>query len=96
MNDYSANHKRLRTFVAKPFWPELKRFLLGLFDRERQLMMLRNTVGMMSEARRADAREYEHIRQTNFRLLTLNERQAARIEALEAELERLSKPVRCE
>lgn len=29
------------------------------FDRERELVTLRNTVGMMSEARRRDAAEYE-------------------------------------
>lgn len=41
------------------FLVSLKATVSRWLDRERELLSLRNAVGMMSEARRADAAEYE-------------------------------------
>lgn len=40
------------------FWDNVREVLRRWLDRERELMALRNAVGMMSEARRADAAEW--------------------------------------
>lgn len=42
-------------------WRSLKGVLRRWVDRERELISLRNAVGMMSEARRADAAEYHEM-----------------------------------
>lgn len=52
-----------RTFGSNPTWKSLWRRITRWIDRERELISLRNVVGMMSEARRADAAEYEDMRQ---------------------------------
>lgn len=43
------------------FWRNVREVLRRWLDRERELMALRNAVGMMSEARRADAAEYHDM-----------------------------------
>ena len=43
------------------FWHNVREVVLRWLDRERELMALRNAVGMMSEARRADAAEYQDM-----------------------------------
>ena len=42
-------------------WIDLRLRLRRWFDREREIVTLRNVVGMMAEARRSDAREYREI-----------------------------------
>lgn len=42
-------------------WRAFWRLVFYWLHRERQLIMLRNTIGMLAEARRADAREYEDM-----------------------------------
>lgn len=54
-----------RTHGAGPFWKSLRAVLRRWMDRERELVSLRNAVGMMSEARRADAAEYHEMRELN-------------------------------
>lgn len=49
------------THGTAPFWKSLKALLLRWLDREREIVSLRNAVGMMSEARRADAAEYHQM-----------------------------------
>lgn len=56
MKTYDAG---ARTFGASSAWSSLKGIAKRWLDRERELLSLRNAVGMMSEARRADASEYE-------------------------------------
>lgn len=46
-------------------WRDFKDRIIRWFNREREIIALRNAVGMMSEARRADAAEYEQMRQAN-------------------------------
>lgn len=46
------------THGTKPFWSSLRATVRRWIDRERELMALRNAVGMMAEARRADAAEW--------------------------------------
>jgi hypothetical protein len=64
MKDYSNNpcpyHK-----INKPFWKSFKEVFKRWIDREREIMSLRNVVGMMSEARRADAIEYQQMDEAN-------------------------------
>ncbi len=47
-----------RTHGSHPFLKSLRGIISRWLDRERELVSLRNAVGMMSEARRADATEY--------------------------------------
>lgn len=47
------------------FWHNVREVLRRWLDRERELMALRNAVGMMSEARRADAAEYHDMVELN-------------------------------
>lgn len=47
------------------FWLNVREVLRRWLDRERELMALRNAVGMMSEARRADAAEYHDMVELN-------------------------------
>jgi len=49
------------TFGKTKFWASLKAVASRWLDRERELISLRNTVGMMSEARRSDAAEYHEM-----------------------------------
>lgn len=42
-------------------WRDLRARLRRWFDREREIVTLRNVVGMMAEARRSDAREYREM-----------------------------------
>jgi hypothetical protein len=46
-------------------WKWLRRSLLRIFNREREMVRLRVAMGMMSEARQSDAREYEEMLQAN-------------------------------
>jgi hypothetical protein len=72
------------THGSARFWTSLRRLLRRWFDRERELVALRNAVGMMSEARRADAREYhdmvDALRRQRAQIETL-ERQAGALQA---------------
>lgn len=52
MNTYDTDARRLNVGT---FWSNLRAVLRRWLDRERELVSLRNAVGMMSEARRADA-----------------------------------------
>jgi hypothetical protein len=56
---------KARTHGAGPFWKSLRAVLRRWMDRERELVSLRNAVGMMSEARRADAAEYHDMVELN-------------------------------
>jgi hypothetical protein len=44
-------------------WSLLRRRFARLIDRERELLALRNVIGMMSEARHSDAMKYHEILQ---------------------------------
>lgn len=55
MQTYDAG---VRTHGKAPFLKSLRGIVARWLDRERELVSLRNAVGMMSEARRADAAEY--------------------------------------
>lgn len=55
----------VRTHGAAPFWKSLRALLRRWVDRERELISLRNAVGMMSEARRQDADEYHQMVELN-------------------------------
>ena len=46
---------------TRAFWKSLTGIFKRWIDRERELASLRNAVGMMSEARRADAREWHDM-----------------------------------
>ena len=50
-----------RTHGAAPFWKSVRAVVRRWLDRERELISLRNAVGMMSEARRGDAAEYRDM-----------------------------------
>ena len=56
------------THGTAPFWKSLRAVVLRWLDREREIVSLRNAVGMMSEARRADAAEYHELLNANRRL----------------------------
>ena len=51
------------------FWRNLRAVLRRWLDRERELVSLRNAVGMMSEARRADAAEWQDMRDVSREML---------------------------
>jgi hypothetical protein len=48
-----------RSHGSRPTWKSLKGILRRWIDRERELISLRNAVGMMSEARGLDMEEYD-------------------------------------
>lgn len=54
-----------RHFGRTSFLKNAREVLRRWLDRERELMALRNAVGMMSEARRADAAEYHDMVELN-------------------------------
>lgn len=62
MNTYDTDTRRLNVGT---FWGNLRAVLRRWLDRERELVSLRNAVGMMSEARRADAAEWHDMREMN-------------------------------
>ncbi len=62
MRTYDTESSRLNVGT---FWKNLRAVLRRWLDRERELVSLRNAVGMMSEARRADAAEYHEMRELN-------------------------------
>ncbi|HCZ16789.1 MAG TPA: hypothetical protein DHV85_19830 [Candidatus Accumulibacter sp.] len=62
MKTYDTDARRLNVGT---FWGNLRAVLRRWLDRERELVSLRNAVGMMSEARRADAAEYHDMRELN-------------------------------
>ena len=62
MNTYDNDARRLNVGT---FWTNLCAVLRRWLDRERELVSLRNAVGMMSEARRADAAEWHDMRNLN-------------------------------
>jgi hypothetical protein len=62
MNTYDTDARRLNVGT---FWRNLRAVLRRWLDRERELVSLRNAVGMMSEARRADADEWHQMRDLN-------------------------------
>jgi len=62
MNTYDTDASRLNVGT---FWKNLRAVLRRWLDRERELVSLRNAVGMMSEARRADAAEWHDMRDMN-------------------------------
>lgn len=49
-------------------WTDFRARIRRWFDREREIVTLRNAVGMMSEARRSDAAEYHEMREGISRL----------------------------
>jgi len=53
------------THGTAPFWKSLKALVVRWLDREREILSLRNAVGMMSEARRGDAAEYHQMVELN-------------------------------
>lgn len=58
MKIYDTDNRRLNVGT---FWRNLSSVLRRWIDRERELVSLRNAVGMMSEARRADAAEWHDM-----------------------------------
>ncbi len=62
MRTYDDDARRLNVGT---FWRNLRAVLRRWLDRERELVSLRNAVGMMSEARRADAAEGHDMRDLN-------------------------------
>ena len=62
MKTYDTDARRLNVGT---FWGNLRAVLRRWLDRERELVSLRNAVGMMSEARRADAAEWQDMRDLN-------------------------------
>ncbi len=62
MKTYDTDTRRLNVGA---FWSNLRAVLRRWLDRERELVSLRNAVGMMSEARRADAAEWQDMRDLN-------------------------------
>ena len=69
MNTYDTDNRRL---CRGTFWRNLRDVLHRWLDRERELVSLRNAVGMMSEARRSDAAEYHEMLELNHEMLELN------------------------
>jgi hypothetical protein len=49
------------THGMSPTWLSLKQLVRRWIDRERELISLRNAVGMMSESRRGDMEEYDSM-----------------------------------
>lgn len=62
MQTYDTDTRRLNVGT---FWRNFRSVLRRWLDRERELVSLRNAVGMMSEARRADAAEWHDMRDLN-------------------------------
>lgn len=62
MQTYDTDTRRLNVGT---FWRNLRAVLRRWLDRERELVSLRNAVGMMSEARRADAAEWHDMCELN-------------------------------
>jgi hypothetical protein len=62
MRTYDTESSRLNVGT---FWKNMRAVLRRWLDRERELVSLRNAVGMLSEARRADAAEYHEMRELN-------------------------------
>lgn len=62
MKTYDTDPRRLNVGT---FWGNLRAVLRRWLNRERELLSLRNAVGMMSEARRCDAAEYHEMRELN-------------------------------
>lgn len=62
MNTYDTDARRLNVGT---FWSNLRAVLRRWLNRERELVSLRNAVGMMSEARRVDAAEWHDMRDLN-------------------------------
>jgi len=62
MNTYDTDARHLNVGT---FWRNLLAVLRRWLDRERELVSLRNAVGMMSDARRADAAEWHDMRELN-------------------------------
>lgn len=62
MRTYDTESSRLNVGT---YWKNLRAVLRRWLDRERELVSLRNAVGMMSEARRADAAEWHDMRDLN-------------------------------
>ena len=62
MQTYDEDTRRLNVGA---FWRNLRGVVRRWLDRERELVSLRNAVGMMSEARRADAAEYHDMVELN-------------------------------
>jgi len=60
------------THGTRPYFKSLKGVVVRFFDRERELISLRNAVGMMSEARRRDAKEYDEMREGILQLKAKN------------------------
>ena len=76
MNTYDTDARRLN---AGTFLGNLRAVMRRWLNRERELVSLRNAVGMIAEARRSDAQEWHDMRNLNremrldalrFRLLT--------------------------
>lgn len=83
MNTYDTGAS---THGKAPFWTSLRRLIRRWLDRERELVALRNAVGMMAEARRADAREYHEMVDARLRSLTQIETLQGQVAALQARL----------
>lgn len=83
MNTYDTGAS---THGKAPFWRSLRALFRRWLDRERELVALRNAVGMMSEARRADAREYHEMVDALRRQRAQLEAQDQQIAALQARL----------
>lgn len=62
MNTYDTDNRHL---CRRTVWRNLRDVLRRFLDRERELVSLRNAVGMMSEARRSDAAEYHEMLELN-------------------------------
>lgn len=89
MNTYDSGAS---THGSDPFWRAFPRLIRRWMDRERELVSLRNAVGMMAEARRADSREYhgmvDALRQRRAEIDTL----AAQVSTLQARLAHVEAP----
>jgi hypothetical protein len=89
MNTYDTGAS---THGKAPLWRSLRALIRRWLDRERELVALRNAVGMMAEARRADAREYhdmvDALRQRRAEIDTL----AAQVSTLQARLAHVEAP----
>lgn len=66
MKNYDTDARRASVGA---FWSNLLAVLRRWLDRERELMSLRNAVGMMSEARRSDSAEWHKMCDMNRELL---------------------------
>jgi len=62
MNTYDTDTRRLN---AGTFLGNLRAVMRRWLNRERELVSLRNAVGMMAEARRSDAQEWHDMRNMN-------------------------------